>query len=127
MPWNSDDEGGKGPWGQGGGKGGNNGENPSPWGNGGKRPNNNWGNGGNRGPGGLPPDLDELLKRGKDSLKQAIPGGGSGKGAWLLPVLALAAFVVYNSVYQVQPDERGVVMHFGKYSRTVEPGLHLID
>ena len=127
MPWKNDDEGsGQGPWGQGGGQGGGKGEGQSPWGNGGgngpKRPNNNWG-GGNRGPGNLPPDLDELLKRGKDSLRQAIPGG-AGRGSWLLPVALLAAFFVYRSVYQVQPDERGVVMQFGKYARTAEPGLH---
>ena len=123
MPWNKDDdEGGKGPWSQKGGQ--DNG--PSPWGNGGgngpKRPNNNWG-GGNRGPGSGPPDLDELLRRGKDSLKNAIPGG-AGRGSWLLPLALFAAFVVYRSVYQVQPDERGVVMQFGEYSRTAEPGLH---
>ncbi len=125
MPWNKDDDdAGKGPWSQKGGQEGG----QSPWGNGGsngpKRPGNPWGGGGGRGPGNnLPPDLDELFKRGKDSLKQAIPGG-SGKGSWLLPLALFAAFVVYRSVYQVQPDERGVVMRFGEYSRTAEPGLH---
>jgi modulator of FtsH protease HflK len=111
MPWNKDDEGGgQGPWGQGPKKPGNQ---------------NNWGGGGgNRGPGSnLPPDLDELLKRGKDSLKNAIPGGG-GRGTWLIPIIAVAALVAFNSVYQVQPDERGVVMRLGKYNRTAEPGLH---
>jgi modulator of FtsH protease HflK len=118
MPWNKDDEGGgQGPWGQG------------PWGQGGKdkpRNQNNWG-GGNRGggggPGGLPPDLDELVRRGKDSLKNAIPGGG-GRGSWLVPVALAAAFVLFNSIYQVQPDERGVVMRLGQYDRTADPGLH---
>jgi modulator of FtsH protease HflK len=109
MPWNKDDEGGgQGPWGQGPKKPGNQ---------------NNWG-GGNRGPGSnLPPDLDELLKRGKDSLKNAIPGGG-GRGTWLIPIIALIALVGFNSVYQVQPDEKGVVMRLGKYNRTADPGLH---
>jgi modulator of FtsH protease HflK len=114
MPWNKDDEGGgQGPWGQG------------PRNN--PRNQNNWGNGGNRGPGGggnLPPDLDELVRRGKDSLKGVLPGGGSGRGGWLVPLVLAAAFVVFNSVYQVQPDERGVVMRLGKYNRTADPGLH---
>ena len=120
MPWNKDDEGGgQGPWGQG------------PWGQGGKdkpRNQNNWG-GGNRGggggggPGGLPPDLDELVRRGKDSLKNALPGGG-GRASWLVPIALAAVFVVFNSVYQVQPDERGVVMRLGQYNRTADPGLH---
>jgi modulator of FtsH protease HflK len=114
MPWNKDDEGGgQGPWGQGGGNG------PRKPGN-----QNNWG-GGNRGPGSnLPPDLDELIRRGKDSLKGALPGGGAGRSGWLLPIALAAAFVVFNSVYQVQPDERGVVMRLGQYNRTADPGLH---
>jgi modulator of FtsH protease HflK len=112
MPWNKDDEGGgQGPWGQG------------PKGN--PRNQNNWGGGGNRGPGSnLPPDLDELVRRGKDSLKGVLPGGGGGRGGWLVPIALAAIFVVFNSVYQVQPDEKGVVMRLGKYNRTAEPGLH---
>jgi modulator of FtsH protease HflK len=113
MPWNKDDEGGgQGPWGQG------------PKGN--PRNQNNWGGGGgNRGPGSnLPPDLDELVRRGKDSLKGVIPGGGGGRSGWLVPLALAAVFAVFNSIYQVQPDERGVVMRLGKYNRTAEPGLH---
>ncbi len=96
MPWNSDEGGGgKGPWGQG------------PWGQGPKGPRNTGGRGPN------PPDLDELLQRGKDSLKNVLPAGG--RGTWLLPLALLAAFWVYNSIYQVQPDERGIVLRFGQY------------
>jgi modulator of FtsH protease HflK len=111
MPWNKDDEGGgQGPWGQG--------PKDRP------RNQNNWGGGGNRGPGNnLPPDLDELIRRGKDSLKNALPGGGS-RGGWLVPIAIAAALVVFNSIYQVQPDERGVVMRLGEYNRTADPGLH---
>ena len=111
MPWNTDDGDGKGPWSQG------------PWGQGQKNQNNRP-NGGNRGPGSnLPPDLDELLRKGKDSFKNAIPGG-AGRGSWLLPIAFLGAYWIYNSLYQIQPDERGVVLRLGEYSRTVEPGLH---
>lgn len=41
-----------------------------------------------------------------------------------LPLVLLAAFWVFNSVYQVQPDERGIVLRFGEYNRTADPGLH---
>jgi modulator of FtsH protease HflK len=112
MPWNKDDEGGgQGPWGQG--------PKEKP------RNQNNWGGGGNRGPGGgnLPPDLDDLLRRGKDSLKNALPGGG-GRSTWLVPLVLGGLFVAFNSVYSVQPDERGVVMRLGEYNRTADPGLH---
>ncbi len=108
MPWNRDDNdgGGQGPWGQ----------NPRN-----QRNQNNWG--GNRGGGSnLPPDLDELLKRGRDSFKNALPGGG-GRFSWLLPLGLVVLFVAYNSVYQVQPDEKGVVLRLGAYARTVDPGL----
>ncbi len=118
MPWNKDEGGGggQGPWGQGpwgGGKGDNN--NP--------RNRNNWGgNRGGGGPGNLPPELDDLIQRGKNQIKNAIPGGG-GRFSWLIPVALFGAFVVFNSIYQVQPDERGVVLRLGEYNRTVDPGL----
>ncbi len=113
MPWNRDDGGQGGPWGQ------------DPWGGNNRNNPRNQNNGGNRGPGSggpLPPDLDQLLQRGKDTLKNALPGGG-GRLTWILPVLVVLAVVFYNSVYQVQPDERGVVLRLGKFDRIVEPGL----
>jgi membrane protease subunit HflK len=107
MPWNSEGGGGnQGPWGQG------------PWGQGGpRRPNQ----GGGRGPN--PPDLDDLIRKGQDKLRQVLPSSG-GRFSWLVPVALVAAFVAYNSIYQVQPDERGIVLRFGTYNRTAEPGLH---
>ncbi len=105
MPWNSDDGGNQGPWGQG------------------PRNNNQNRPGGNRGPGGLPPEIDDLLRKGKDNIRNALPSGG-GRSAWLAPIGLLAAFLVYNSVYQVQADERGVILRLGEFSRTVGPGLH---
>jgi membrane protease subunit HflK len=48
----------------------------------------------------------------------------SGRGTWLIPIFLVLAFIVYNSVYQVQADQRGVVLRFGEYARTVGPGLH---
>ncbi|WP_395689045.1 FtsH protease activity modulator HflK [Aestuariivirga sp.] len=109
MPWNSEGGGGnQGPWGQG------------PWGQGGggpRRPNPP-----GRGP--TPPDLDDLIRKSQDRLKQVLPrGGGAGLG-WLLAVAFVAIVVAYNSVYQVQPDERGVVLRFGTFNRVAEPGLH---
>ncbi len=113
MPWNKDDDNDKvsqGPWGQGA---------RGPKNNGG----GNNGGGGPRGPSGLPPEIDDLLRKGADSFKNALPQG-AGRGSWLLPIAALAAFWAYSSVYQVQPDERGVVLRFGEYHRTADPGLH---
>lgn len=108
MPWNNQGGGGGGgPWGSPpGGGGGNN-----PWG----RP-----SGGGQPPG---PDLDDLLRKGQERFKRMAPGGfGSGKGVALV-VGVLAALWLASGVYRVQPDERGVVLRFGAYERTTEPGL----
>jgi membrane protease subunit HflK len=44
-------------------------------------------------------------------------------------VLAFAALVVFawltSSLYRVQPDEKGVVLRFGQWVATTEPGLHV--
>jgi modulator of FtsH protease HflK len=39
-------------------------------------------------------------------------------------VLLIAVFVLLNSWYQLEPDEVGVVLRFGKYHNTTESGLH---
>jgi len=87
-----------------------------------------WSNGGGRKSGGSPQhnDLEELLKRGQDKLKQAMPGGTGLPGSFLfLITLAIAALIAfYAFTFRVDPDELGVVMFFGKPVRTEPPGLH---
>jgi membrane protease subunit HflK len=79
MPWSNQNGGGGGPWGGGGNGGGNN---QGPWGKGPQPP---------RG-GGNPPDLEELIRRGQDKLRQAFPGGGgSGSGSSKLIVGLVAS------------------------------------
>lgn len=43
-------------------------------------------------------------------------------------LLGLAALVMalglYSSFFTIQPDEEGVVLRFGRYDRTTQPGLH---
>ena len=47
---------------------------------------------------------------------------------WRTAALGLLALVVLVSllgtVYQIEPEEVGVILRFGKYARTAEPGLH---
>lgn len=111
MPWNNQGGGnGGGPWGSPPGGGGGNGNNP--WG----RP-----PGGGQQPGG--PDLEELLRKGQERFKNLTPGGlGGGKGI-LLGVVALGLIWGLSGIYRVQPDEQGVVLRFGQYVRTEQPGL----
>src|SRR5687768_4252289 len=101
MPWSSQNGGGGwkggggGPWGQG----------PS---------------GGNQSP-----DLEELLKRSQDRLKQAMPGGGMS-GGFLALIILVGLLVVgfYSLSVSVRPDEQGVVLRFGQYHRQLSPGLN---
>lgn len=112
MPWD-DKSGGGGPWGQG----------PS----GGGRGNGSGGPGGAGGPGGQGPDLEEILRRGQERFRQSFPGGaGGGIGARgiLVGVVVLALVWLASGFYRVQPDEQGVVLRFGEYSKTTQPGLN---
>ena len=113
MPW-SNQNGCGGPWGGGGGN------NQGPWGGGGSnRPRG----GGGSGSGG-PPDLEDLIRRSQDRLRGIVPGGFNG-GAAVFVVLAIVAFLAIQSVYTVQPDERGVELRFGKPKEEISmPGLH---
>ncbi|WP_328185722.1 FtsH protease activity modulator HflK [Marinobacter sp. OP 3.4] len=109
--------------------GGNRNDN-DPWGTGGGRGGNDQG----------PPDLDEALKKGLDKLNRMLGGkggnrsggsggsGGKGGGAGLGAVFALGAiivvgYVIFQSFYTVDEQERAVVLRFGEYHRTENPGL----
>ncbi|MFN3719257.1 MAG: FtsH protease activity modulator HflK [Rhizobium rhizophilum] len=115
MPWSNQNGGGGGPWGGGGGGGNNQG----PWGQGPNRPRGSGGGGGNQ-----PPDLEDLIRRGQDRLKNVVPGGFNG-GVFVIIGIVLVAFWAMQSIYTVQPDERGVELRFGKPKEEISmPGLH---
>src|SRR5215468_8529653 len=87
-----------------------------------------WSNGGDR-KSGRPPqqdDLEALLRRSQDKLKQVMPGGTGLPGPLLFLIAAAIAAIIafYAFTFRVDPDELGVVMLFGKPVRTEPPGLH---
>ena len=106
MPWSN----------QGGGSGGGGG----PWG---KPPNQGpWGQGPSGGS--TPPDLEEMLRRGQDRLRQVMPGGGfGGKGVALAVLLAVGAWGL-SGFYTVQPNEAALNTLFGRYVSKSGSGLH---
>jgi membrane protease subunit HflK len=114
MPWKNQ-SGGGGPWGGGNGSGGGGGG--GPWGQGPRGPS---------GPQGTPPDLEDIIRRGQDRLKNALPGGGAPSGPMLIGIgLVIAALWVFQAVYTVQPDEMAVELRFGKPKDELSgPGLH---
>lgn len=124
MPWsnqNGGGSGGGGPWGGGGngGSGGGGNNQGGPWGQGPNRP-----RGGGGGGNGGPPDLEEIIRRSQDRFRNVLPGGING-GVIAILALVVLAFVGIQSIYTVQPDERGVELRFGKPKDEVSmPGLH---
>jgi membrane protease subunit HflK len=90
-----------------------------PWGSGPKGP---WGSG-PQSSGPTPPDLEDLLRRSQDKLKTVLPGNLGGKG-FLLIVIAAVLIWSASGLFRVEPDELGVVMRFGKYTRDAKPGLN---
>ncbi|MCK5875146.1 MAG: FtsH protease activity modulator HflK [Alcanivoracaceae bacterium] len=92
---------------------------------GGNKPRDPWGGGGDQGP----PDLDEVLKnlRGKFSgLFGGKGGGGSGGGASVIAIVLVALVLLYLfwGAFTVQQQDRAVVLSFGKFDRTLGPGLN---
>ena len=102
MPW-SNQSGGGGPWGSG--------------------PRGPWSSGPQSPGGSKPPDLEELLRRSQDRLRSMLPGNLGGRG---IALIALAAVVLwgFSGFFRVEPDELGVVLRFGKFTREVVPGLN---
>ena len=96
---------------------------------GGNKPRDPWGGGGDQGP----PDLDEVLKnlRGKFSGLFGGKGGGgngngNGGGASVIAIVLVALVLLYLfwGAFTVQQQDRAVVLSFGKYDRTLGPGLN---
>src|SRR5215471_11180698 len=107
MFWQSQ---GGGPWGSGPRGGG-------PWG-------GNRGSGGGPGPRGRPPDFEELLRRSQDRFRSVLPGGLRTGGGIALAAIVIAVIWLASGFYRVLPDEVGVVLRFGAYNRTPQPGLN---
>jgi membrane protease subunit HflK len=94
-----------------------------PWGSGGG-PRGPWGSGPQPGGGPTPPDLEELVRRSQDKIKNLLPGGSFGGWGSLLIVLGAIALWMLSGFYRVQTDEQGVVLRFGKYIGERQPGLN---
>lgn len=93
-----------------------------PWG---KRPNDQG-----------PPDLDEVLANFQKKLSGMFGGGdnkgGGGKDAnqggngplIFLGLIALVAWLVYDSIHIIKEGDEGVVLRFGEQQATLPPGMH---
>ncbi|MCX7545715.1 FtsH protease activity modulator HflK [Marinicella gelatinilytica] len=89
------------------------------------RPNNNQ----------KPPDFEQIIKDALNSIKNMFGFGGNNKnkgtgstgggqgGSLVVVLLIVVALLVWASAYRIDESERGVVLVFGEYSHTVQPGL----
>ena len=92
-------------------------------------------NGGNQ----MPPELDEIVKKGQEQLRLLMGGkagksgnggnqGGSpismGKRPIFLGLIVLAVLWLFTSFYRVDTSEQSVELLFGKYLETGEEGLN---
>ncbi|RMB54266.1 protease FtsH subunit HflK [Sphingomonas sp. PP-CE-3A-406] len=112
----------KGPWG-GSGDDGNSG------------PRNPWAQPpGGRKPAAKPTALDEFLRKARGSGGGGggnggfggLPSGANARALWAIGVAIIAVvWILFTSVHQIGPQQRGVVTYFGKYAGTLDPGVRL--
>ena len=91
----------------------------SPWGSppGGR---NGSGRGGQR-----PPNIDEVVEKIQKLINKFIPGGkSSGSKPIIFGLILLLVIWAFSGLYRVLPDEQGVVLRFGKFISTTQPGLN---
>ena len=82
-----------------------------------------------------PPDLDDVFKNVGSKVRSIFGGGSDGEGSGgsgsgsggLIPliILLVAFWVAWDAVHIIDEAERGVVLRFGEYSRTLPPGINL--
>lgn len=70
-----------------------------------------------------PPDLDDLIRQGKQRLGNLIPSGGQ-YGIFSMLIVFLIGLGAWTSYYTVPSDSVAVVQRFGKYLKEVPSGLH---
>lgn len=97
-------------------------DNPNPWDNRGKKPS----------------ELDEMIQQGlkklfgmkQDRPRSVDPNGKpktpGGKNIGLIVLVVVILYVLFQSFYQVNPSEKGVVLRFGRYHNVTEPGLNFL-
>ena len=101
MPWND-----QGPWTSGNSGPRNNGQ--SPW---------------SRPPAGGPPDLEDMIRRGQDRIRNAMPGGMGGRGILAILLIGLLVWLA-TGFYTVATNQVGLNLIFGKFTGKTKEGLN---
>ena len=86
--------------------------------------NNPWGSQGGGNGRGQGPDIDNVIRDLQNKFKGFMPGSFFGKLGPVVIIVALVLIWLASGFYRVLPDEQGVVLQFGKYIKTTQPGLN---
>ena len=85
-----------------------------------------WGKNGNQGP----PDLDEIVRKMQKGIGGIFGSKPPKKGnnsifPFLLTIILLIAWLVFDMTYLIDQQQKGVVLRFGKHVSTLNPGLNI--
>lgn len=82
-----------------------------------------------------PPDLDEVVRKIQEKFGGFFGGrprpqgqgssGGENAIVWAVIAIVALGLLMWEVVYRIDPAERGVVMRFGRYVETLQPGPHI--
>ena len=81
------------------------------------------GNGGFR-KGPTPPNIDEVISKLQSIINRFLGGGKGGAKPIIIGLIILLIVWILSGLYRVLPDEQGVVLRFGKFVKTTQPGLN---
>lgn len=101
-----------------------------PWKEPGKGDKDPWNSGGQQ-----PPDLEEVFRSLNNRLRSLFGGGGGGRGSksdgsgsgslFAIVIVGLLLWAGWDAVHIIDEAEQGVVLRFGAYNRTLQPGINL--
>ncbi len=69
---------------------------------------------------GREPDLNKVIA----DFKSKMPSFKRAKGLWLVVAIVAAIILGSTAYYTVGPEETGIILRFGAFSRETGPGLH---
>ena len=71
-----------------------------------------------------PPSLDDIIKNFQKNINKFSGGKSGGSKPIILGLIVILGLYIASGLYRVLPDEQGVVLRFGKFVNTTQPGLH---
>ena len=96
-------------------------KNQSPWG---TPPGGGGGGNGGFRKGPTPPNIDEVISKLQSIINRFLGGGKGGAKPVIIGLIILLVVWTLSGLYRVLPDEQGVVLRFGKFVKTTQPGLN---